>query len=309
MRKLPILILLSGAIASFCMAEERAVAPEPTPLSTGEADAIVEVRMNARAAAETARREALEAEAAYAEWEAAKGDGTKTIYRRVAPPPAPTVTRQAETVQHEWTEAEIAEFLRQEAERKPSINISLSATVYDREITEIRLWHEGEQYRALSNVAFNHLQFIGNFEDETAYWSFFGMVDAVDSEEESRIAAQARAFGYDYTPRPRPDKTLFASLEEPEYLLLAERGQTVPEAVIAQLDAIHVYYLTNERRLAIEHQRATALAEAQRKWREENPEPPKDTVINFWPIRSNSERVSPVRATTTTRTISEEVSR
>ena len=255
MRNLSLPILLTGGIASFCMAEERAVAPEPNPLSTGEAEAIVEARMNARTAAETARREALEAEAAYAEWEAAKGDGTKTIYRRVAPPPAPPVTREAETVRREWAEAEIAEFLRLEAERKPSVNISLSATVYDDEVTEIRLWHEGEQYRALSNVAFTHLQFIGNFEDETAYWSFFGMVDTVDGEEEAKIAEQARAFGYDYTPRPRPDKSLVASLDEPEYLLLAERGQTVPEAVLAQLDAIHVYYLTHERRLAIEHQR------------------------------------------------------
>jgi len=291
------------------MAEERAVALDTTPLSTGEADAIVEARMNARTAAETARWEALEAEAAYAEWEAAKSDGTKTIYRRVAPPPAPSVTRQVEAVQREWTEAELAEFLRLEAERKPLINISLSATVYDREVTEIRLWHEGERYHALSNVAFSHLQFIGNFEDESAYWSFFGMVDTVDSEKEATIAQQARAFGYDYTPRPRPDKTLFASLDEPEYLLLTERGQRVPEAVLAQLDAIHVYYLTNERRLAIEHQRATAIAEAQRKWREENPEEPKDTVINFWPIRSNSERVFPVRATATSSTLSEEVSR
>jgi len=290
------------------MAEERAVAPEPTPLSTGEADAIVEARMNARAAAETARREALEAKAAYAEWEAAKGDGTKTIYRRVAPPPAPPVTREAPTVQREWTEAEIAEFLRLEAERKPSVNSSLSATVYDGDITEIRLWHEGEQYRALSNVAFRHLQFVSHFEDETAYWSSLGMVDTVDWEAEAKIAEQARAFGYDYTPRPRPEKTLFASLDEPEYLLLAERGQTVPEAVLAQLDAIHVYYLTNERRLAIEHQRATALAEANRKWREENPEEPKDTVINFWPIRSNSERVSPVRSSTTSIIHSEGVS-
>lgn len=244
--------------------------------------------MNARAAAETARREALEGEAAYAEWEAAKGDGTKTIYRRVAPPPAPPITRRAETVQREWTEAEIAEFLRLEAERKPSMSISLSATVYDSEVTEIRLWHEGELYHALSNVAFEHLQYIGNFEDDTAYWSFFGLVDTVDSEKEAEIAEQARAFGYDYTPRPRPDKSFFASLEKPEYLLLAERGQSVPEAVFTQLDAIHIYYLANERRLAIEHQRATALAEAQRKWREETPEEPKDTVINFWPIRSNS---------------------
>ena len=110
---------------------------------------------------------------------------------------------------------------------------------------------------------------IGSFEDETAHWSFFGMVETVDREEEARFAADARALGAEYTPRARPDKSLFTSMEVPEYLVLAEPGQKIPEGVLDRLDAIHAYYLANERTLAIRHQRREALAEAHRKWREE----------------------------------------
>jgi len=226
---------------------------------------------------------------AYAEWESAKRDGTKTIFRRVAPPPESFASREkAEPVRREWSEEEIAEFLRRESEGKPQLNISLSATVFDEEVTEIRLWHEGESYNALSNVPFSYLQVIGSFEDETAQWSFYGMVDRVDAEEEALFAERVKAFGGEYTPRPRPDKNLFSSMEGPEYLVIAERGQVVPEEVLIRLDAIHRYYLANEKVLAIQYQRREALAEAHRKWRDENPEEPKDTIINFWPIKSNS---------------------
>lgn len=205
------------------------------------------------------------------------------IFRHVAPPPLPR--RDAAPLQSERTESRFAEFLRAEPGGKPWLNISLSATVYDREVTEIRLWHEGEQYRALSNVAFHHLQTIGNFEDETAYWSFFGIVVSVRAEDEAEAAEQARALGYRYNPQPRPDQSLFSSLDIPEYLILAERGQAVPEGVLARLDAIHSYYLANEPTLASRHQRREALAEAHRKWRKENPEPATDTIINFWKVR------------------------
>ena len=116
-------------------------------LTATEAEAIVEARMNARATAKAARRDALDSRAALAEWEAAKSDGTKTIFRRVAPPPAPPVREGADPVRSEPTKAELAEFLRRQADAKPPKNISLSATVYDGEVSEIRLWFEGSATR------------------------------------------------------------------------------------------------------------------------------------------------------------------
>jgi len=281
MRKLSSFTLLFAILSSPSPAEEAANLDR---LSATEANAIVEAQMDAREAAKAAHRESLESESSYAEWEAAKGDGTKTIFRRVAPPPEPPVVAKVEPVRREWTPEEIAEILRREAEAKPRLNISLSATVFDDEVTEMTLWYEGERYKILSNVPFSFLQVIGSFEDETAEWSFYGMVDRVDAEEETRFAEQVKAFGGEYTPRPRPDKSLFTSMEVPEYLVLAKRGQEIPEDVLTRLDAIHSYYLANEKTLAIKFQRREALAEAHRKWREENPEVPKDTIINFWPI-------------------------
>ena len=288
-------LVVLGLSVNFVAATEADGAPAQSPqlLRATEAEAIVEERMAARATAESARREALESREALAEWEAPKSDGTKTIFRRVTPSPRSPVRRETKSVRREPTEAELAEFLRRQAEAKPPKNISLSATVYDGEVSEIRLWHEGERYEALSNVPFTHLQVIGSFEDETAHWSLFGMVESVDREEEARLAADARALGAEYTPRARPDKSLFASMEVPEYLVFAKPGREIPEGVLARLDAIHAYYLANEETLAIRHQRREALAAAHRKWREENPEVPQDTIINFWPIRSHSAGVPP----------------
>ena len=283
----PLIVIIGSALTLLpVQARERPIdrsEAAAVELTATEAEAIVEARMNARAAAKAARRDALDSRAAFAEWEATKSDGTKTVFRRVAPPPAPPVREGADPVRSEPS-AELAEFLRRQADAKPPKYISLSATVYDGEISGIRLWHEGQRYEVLSNVSFTYLQVIGSFEDETAEWSFFGMVESVDREEEAHFAADARALGAEYTPRARPDKSLFSSMEVPEYHVLAEPGQKIPEGVLDRLDAIHAYYLANERTLAIRHQRREALAAAHRKWREENPEEPQDTIINFWKV-------------------------
>ncbi len=256
----------------------------PDVPTRSEAASVIAAEMQAREERKADRKAAIEAVPAFAEWEATKSDGTKTVFRRVAPPPAPPVREGADPVRSEPTKAELAEFLRQQADAKPPKNISLSATVYDGEISEIRLWHEGERYEALSNVPFTYLQVIGSFEDETAEWSFFGMVETVDREEEARFAADARALGAEYTPRVRPDNSRFASMKVPEYHVLARSGQKIPEGVLDRLDAIHAYYLANERTLAIQHQRREALGAAHRKWRAENPQVPQDTIINFWKV-------------------------
>ena len=121
---------------------------EQKPLSKFEAEEIVNTRMEASKAAEIARREAIESKSAYAEWESVKRDGTKTIFRRVAPPPTPLKSPDSAPVWRQWTQEEIAEFLRREAEAKPRLNISLSATVFDHEVTEMTLWHEGSDIRS-----------------------------------------------------------------------------------------------------------------------------------------------------------------
>ena len=272
---------------------------DSTHLSRLEAERIVRDRMEAKAFLEAEYRSALESMEALAEWVVPKhaSSGKATIFRRVAPPPRPLLVEKTNSPRREITEEERAAFLRREAEGKPRLNISLSATVFDGEISEISLWHEGERYKVLSNVPFSYLQVIGSFEDETAEWSYFGMVHQKDAQEEASFAEQAKAFGGNYIPSPRPDKSLFSSMEVPEYLVLAKQDQAIPNAVLTRLDAIHSYYLANEKRLAAQYQRRQALAEARREWQEANPEVPKDTIINFWPIRSNSARISPGKTT------------
>lgn len=251
-------------------------------LTSSEARTQVESEMAAKEARE--ERKNLELLSVPAELETTKPlpDGGTILLRRVAPPPPPPARREAAPRQRQWAKAEIAEFLRREAERKAPLNISLSVTVYDGEVSEMRLWHEGEVYSILSNVAFSHLQGFGGFEDDQAEWSLFAMVGQVNEEEEKRKSEEASRFGAEYRPRKRPDTRVFTSLDEPEYLVYSRADQTVPKEVFAKLDALHAYYLINEEELGIQHQRREALTEARRRYQKENPPEPKDIVINFW---------------------------
>lgn len=206
--------------------------------------------------------------------------GSAIVLRQVSSPPG--ILREfAKTVSPE-AENGATGFPREKASGKPWENVSISVTVFDDKISEIRLWHEGETYSVLSNVAFSHLQVLSTFEDDCAQWSLFTVVSEVDEEQEKRLAREAKHFGAEYTPRKRPDISVFTSLERPEYLVYPAAGQLVPDRVLAKLDAIHTYYLANEIELAAEHRRREALAEARRRYQEENPPKPKDIVINFW---------------------------
>ncbi|MBC2603305.1 hypothetical protein [Puniceicoccus vermicola] len=209
-------------------------------------------------------------------------DGGILRLRRVSPPSPSLVRQEVASRQLDWTGGEIGEFLFWEAGRKAPQNISLSVTVYDGEVSEIRLWHEGEVYMVLSNVPFSHLQALAWFEDDQARWNLFAIVEEVNEEEEQQKSVQARLFVAEFHPRERPDTDVFTSSDEPEYIVLPVEEQTVPEPVFAKLDALHTYYLVNEKELAVEHQHREALAEARRRYREEHPPVAQDVIINFW---------------------------
>ena len=272
--------LLTGFFLGSSLSANSSSQAERAPLSKQEAEAVVASRMEAEAAIEASQRSALKSQPALAEWEVTKNDGAKIVFRRV--PSLLPVASKPQITPRKRTKTGVSEFSRLINEAKPSLNISLSATVYDGEVSEIRLWHDGEHFKVLSNVAFNHLQGISDFEDETARWSLFATVEEVDMAEELQLAEEAKRLGEVHKPPVRPDKGIFSSLVDPEYVIYADEDQPVPEAVLTQLDAVHAYYLTNEKELAIDRQRREALAEAHRQYQEENPEEPEDIIINFW---------------------------
>ncbi|MBC2604094.1 hypothetical protein [Puniceicoccus vermicola] len=254
---------------------------QPVPTLT-EASAQVESEMSLKRSREHQERLDLLAVPAETETVRILKNGGSIRLRQVAAPPQSAAPRDKKAaIRPPRTEEEMQKFL---AEAKSPENMPLSVTVYDDQISSIRLWHEGETYEVLSNVPFSHLQVLGSFETEEAVWSVIAMVEEVQEGQEQRIAGQARRFGATYTPRKRPDTSHFTSLEDPEYLVFPEHGETIPEDVFAKLDALHAYYLTNESKLAVEHERREVFAEAHRRYRAENPPAPQDIVINFWRV-------------------------
>jgi len=270
------LLLFSLSLISSAEIEENTI------LTPAEAQAQVESKMALKKSREIRRRMDLLAVPAESESvKALKNGGSMTI-RRIAAPARPATQKAKEAASRPpLTEEEIRKFL---AEAKPPKSLSVSVTVYDKRVSKIRIWHEGETYEVLSNVPFSHLQGLGSFETDEAKWSVIAMVGEVNKEDEQRMAEEAKRFGSTYRPRKRPDISLFNSMEEPEYLVFPGRGETVPDGVFAKLDALHVYYLENEEKLAREHHRRDVMAEAHRRYRQANPPEPQEIVINFWRV-------------------------
>ena len=88
-------------------------------------------------------------------------------YRRVAPPPAlPQEAKTAQPTPAPLTPEQLA-IAERRAEKRSEV-LMLSATVYDRRVTDLRWWIGNHEYRAWSNVDFNYLAGAGEIETEDA---------------------------------------------------------------------------------------------------------------------------------------------
>lgn len=225
------------------------------------------------------------------------------------PPPAP-----------ELTAAELEMVQRREG--KESKMLFLSATVYDRQVTDLRWWENGQRYRVFSNIDFNHIAGMGEFETDSAvYWLLMGIGNESSQEiaewnrqvekegwppEMKKVmqikVPSARAFPAgrsSYFMAPEDDFVAAWNRYVTEQGLPAEE-MLAPESPpiapttgsrtkaetdsdpYAALDALHVFYDANRSRLAQEYEKREAARIAHEKWQKEHPPVPKDTVINYW---------------------------
>lgn len=211
---------------------------------------------------------------------------TRSIfYQRVAPPkplpprlPAPA----PETTPLSPAEAAAA---KARAQKKFDV-LMISATVYDRRVTELRWYVGGHEYRAWSNIDFNYIAGHGEIETEdTVYLLIMGIGN--DSAEAVEAANQnAAAFGSSWR-KELPTAESFSG-KRSEYLLANVEKETPPPEALAPLDALHTYYDANRQRLAEEYIRREANRSAREQWLKEHPPVPQNTVINFWPKKSRT---------------------
>lgn len=252
------------------------------PLTRSEASVLIKEQMRVAAQREQERLQSIKTIPALETREI--GQSTpKIILRRLNPKPwpvkpiaepAPGVVSRTEEEKAAWR-----------ASRQRFRTLQVSATVFDRKLSEIH-WRKGElEFTVLSNVDFNYLSMIGWLESGQTYWSTFFFVSNVDSEQEQRFARMAEAKGRTYIPRPVPDGCMLES-GKADYVIYAGPEEEIPADLFEEMDALHQHYAANEQALKVAWQNRQLLNAAQLDWQKANPPAPRDTVINFWPIRS-----------------------
>ena len=158
----------------------------------------------------------------------------------------------------------------------------LSATVFDRSITEVRTFAGDRDCRFHINIDFNLLAGLGSF--ETADISYLLMLGV-----ENRTRAEAEAFnkravleGRKAVFKPIPPPETFSKTRS-EYLIANDEAAAQPPAeTLAALDALLACYDANRGRLAEDYVKREAARIAQEQWMKEHPPAPKGTVIHYW---------------------------
>lgn len=206
--------------------------------------------------------------------------GTRSIFlNRVVPPVLPELPPPPPPPTAEQIAAAQAEWERLGPHKKYEI-LFLSATVYDRKVTEVRWFGRKGESKIFSNIDFNYLRGAGEFETEdTVYMLLMGIGDETSEQVEgfNQYAAEQGWPKKSWKQIPKPETF---SPARSEYMVMED---AVPlEEDLAAMDALHVYFDTNKQRL-IDGYNKLEVANAERaQWLKEHPPIPKDTIINFW---------------------------
>lgn len=202
---------------------------------------------------------------------------------RVVPPILPRAPEPALKKAEPVMTPEQREILQKRAAKK-TVTLFLSATVYDRQISELSWLDEHGLYRAFSNIDFNYVPVIGGFETSEASYT---LVTAVRNETRAERMQYLRSLAEKDLPSSLslavpPPATDFNPTRS-TYMVFQDKTQPPsPVEVLAALDALHVYFDGNKQALIEEHEkRKAANAELQRRLKEHPPKP-KNTVINYW---------------------------
>ncbi|MEI8108790.1 MAG: hypothetical protein WCI46_13335, partial [Verrucomicrobiota bacterium] len=221
-----------------------------------------------------------------------KFPGHSIFYQRVAPPTAPAA--RAPVTAPVAKVLSLAESAAAEARaNKKSEALMLSATIYDRQVTELR-WRSGNRdYHVWSNINFNYLAGLGEIETEDCvYFLIMGLGnEARESVAEwnrfapewERLAA-AEGLAGQWATKAVPDLAKFPAGRS-TYLL---SGDPPADDSLTALDALHRYFDANRLRLIADSAEREANRIAREQWTKEHPPTPQDTVINFWPKKSRN---------------------
>lgn len=205
---------------------------------------------------------------------------TPALKPQPTPAPAPPARRQAAP-----TAEELVAIRAWEA--KTDVFLFLSCTVFDRKVTEVRWWREDGEYIVWSGIDFNYLRSILDFEtDTTRYLIFLGIGDeSMDSLREWNAEVDRRGLSADLKRSLSLLPVLSSS--SPQYRIVSYPKTGIAPEAKAAFDAIHQYFNSNRERLISEFEASEQARIAHEAWLKAHPPQPKDTTINFFPIRSS----------------------
>ncbi len=214
-----------------------------------------------------------------------KFPGRSIFYQRVVPPLAPAARVPVAVPVAE--PLSLAESVAAEARAsKKSAVLMLSATVHDRQVTELR-WRSGNRdCRAWSNLDFNYLAGLGEIETaDCVYYLIMGLGnESRESAAEAERLAASDGLAAPVETKIVPDLAKFPAGRS-AYLL---SGEAPTNDSLAALDALHRYFDTHRIRLIADYAEREATRIAREQWLKEHPPMPQDTVIYFWPKKSRN---------------------
>lgn len=273
-RAILLLCLLQTAF-SFADTAESPEEKITKTIAASEADQQVVASENKKHTAATELEISLKTVPAYYQTEAIKGD-RKVVMRRIAAPtelpnPKPKVSAdRTQTIDlSQWKKPGMIE----------PVNIQLHATVYDDAHSKLILTYEKTRYTVWTNLNFKYLRLLGSFQAGERRYSYFGVTEQIDSEREAMISGLAGKSGFNYASRWESPPVPLGL--EPEYIVVTENGNPVPNEVYRQLDDLLGHYMANEEKLRSGYENARQMQAARERYRKAHPEKPQDIVLNY----------------------------
>jgi hypothetical protein len=207
--------------------------------------------------------------------------GRSLFLNEVAPPLLPPVPATVASAANAGAVELTPEEVRTAAKKQELL--SLSATVYDRQVTEVHLAAGDRDITIFTNIDFNLLAGQSSFEtDDTLYTMLIGLGNETREHVEAIVPGATQPGGLENTVKTIPTPDSFSQIRS-EYIVAegAESGQ-LPDGVLQALDALHSFYDANKQRLADEYARREIERVEQEQWLKEHPPVPKNAVINYW---------------------------
>ena len=208
--------------------------------------------------------------------------GDRSLFlNRVVPPVLPPMPAAPAAV----ASAEAAEIAVEE-ERTPQKEqevLFLSATVYDRQVTEVRCFAGQREIKIFTNIDFNLLAGQGGFETNDAVYTLLLGLGNETREQVEAFNDEAAKQGWPERAIKRiPTPESFSKTRSEYTVAGGDESKEPPEEVFKAFDALHSFYDANRQRLADEYVKREAARIEREQWLKEHPPVPKDTVINYW---------------------------